>query len=259
MPEILEIEQYRRHAEPAVGRTIAAVAAPDGWYLKGGLDVRTVRRELTGRSILAARRRGKLLVLDTDGPRLGLRFGMTGRLLLDGGAAIERLEYSSDRNDPAWDRFGLTFTDGGSMLMRDPRRLGGVELDPDEDALGVDAWSIRPAQMRDALATSTTALKARLLDQSRIAGLGNLLVDEILWRSGLAPTRPARSLDANELRRLHRHRGRVLDQLFERGGSHCGDLHEHRRRGGTCPRDGSTLRRETVGGRTTYWCPAHQR
>src|SRR3546814_21141719 len=91
----------------------------------------------------------------------------------------------------------------GDLQMVDPRRLGGVELDPDESRLGIDALSIAPAQLRDALAGSTAPLKARLLDQAHVAGIGNLIVDEVLWRAGPDPARPARSLDADELRRLH--------------------------------------------------------
>ena len=79
------------------------------------------------------------MLVDTDGPVLGLRYGMTGRILVDDTAPIAALEYSSDRDDPAWDRFGLDFAGGGSLVIRDPRRLGGVELDPDESKLGPDA------------------------------------------------------------------------------------------------------------------------
>ncbi|MGI9602612.1 MAG: DNA-formamidopyrimidine glycosylase family protein [Acidimicrobiales bacterium] len=260
MPEILEVETYRRTAERALRRPIATVHADDDWFLKGGLDRDGVIAALAGRQLAGTRRRGKLLLLDVDdGPVLGLRFGMTGRLLVDGAAGIDRLEYSSDRDDPVWDRFGLTFADGGSLVLRDPRRLGGVELDPAEDRLGPDAWTLGPAALRDLLGSSTAPLKARLMDQSRLAGMGNLLTDETLWRAGLAPTRESGSLDGAEVRRLHRHLRRTLDELDRRGGSHTGDLQESRQRGASCPRDGQPLRRDTVGGRTTYWCPSHQR
>jgi len=143
--------------------------------------------------------------------------------------------------------------------MRDPRRLGGVELDPDEDRLGPDASTVGPAALRAALAGGTTALKARLLDQSRLAGVGNLIADETLWRAGLDPSRPAGGLDDREIRRLSRALRRTVDDLIERGGSHTGDLLPARVRGGCCPRDGALLRRATIGGRTTWWCPQHQR
>lgn len=262
MPEILEIEYYRRHADAAVGRTVAGVVAEDPWYLKEGLDAATAEAALVGRRLSATRRRGKLLLIDTDGgagPVLGLRFGMTGRLVVDGGAALDDLVYGSNREEAGWDRFSLVFTDGGHLHVRDPRRLGGVSLDPDEDALGPDALALSLRQLRAALAASRAPLEARLMDQSRIAGLGNLLADEILWRAGLDPARPAAELDDEEVRRLHRHTRATLDRLLDRGGSHTGDLMAERHRHGVCPRDGTSLARRTIGGRTTYSCPLHQR
>jgi formamidopyrimidine-DNA glycosylase len=115
------------------------------------------------------------------------------------------------------------------------------------------------AELRAALASSKAPLKARLMDQERVAGVGNLIADETLWRAGLDPRRPAGALTDAELRRLHRHLRATVDALLERGGSHLGDLLPHRRDGGLCPRDRSPLQRATVGGRTTYWCPEHQR
>jgi formamidopyrimidine-DNA glycosylase len=103
------------------------------------------------------------------------------------------------------------------------------------------------------------ALKARLLDQSKLAGIGNLLADEILWRAALDPRRASTSLSVVELRRLHRHLTATLGELFERGGSHTGDHMEARRAQGRCPKDGGAMHRATIGGRTTWWCSAHQR
>jgi formamidopyrimidine-DNA glycosylase len=259
MPEGLEIEYYRRLAHDALGRRIAEVTATDAWYLKRGLTADVLQHALVGRTFVADRRIGKLLLLDLDdGGVLGLRFGMTGKLELDDRQAIEALEYSSPRRDPAWIRLGIRFAGGGVLAMRDARRLGGVELDPDERDLGPDALSLTPSALRAALATSAAPLKARLMDQRRIAGLGNLLVDEILWRAGLDPARPAGSLDDRELRRLHRHLRTTLAQLLERGGSHTGDLMVARTRGSTCPRCGGPILRRTIGGRTTYSCARHQ-
>ena len=258
MPEIIEVEAYRTAISATVGRTVSRVHAPDEWFAKGGTTTDALRMELTGARVLAVRRRGKLVIVDTDGPRLGLRFGMTGKIVVDGALPIDHLLYDSPRREPAWDRFELQFEGGGAMVLRDPRRLGGVQLDPNEAALGPDAFSLTLGQLRDALGRSTIALKARLLDQKRVAGLGNLLVDEALWRAGLAPVRPAGSLEASETARLHRAIRRTLAVLGERGGSHTGDLQPARVRGGGCPRDGAELRREQVGGRTTYWCPEHQ-
>lgn len=260
MPEMLEVEYYRRLARAAVEREIHDVDAPDNWYLKGGLTADVVRDALIGAVFVADHRVGKLLVLQLDsGPALGLRFGMTGMLEVDGRQALDKLQYSSGRRDDQWVRFTVRFRDGGSLRMHDPRRLGGVELDPAVGRLGIDALSITRAQLRDALARSEAPLKARLMDQSRVAGLGNLLTDEILWRASLDPARAAGSLDDREVRRLHKHVAGTLSQLLERGGSHTGDLMASRHRGGACPRCGAALLRRTIGGRTTFSCSEHQR
>jgi formamidopyrimidine-DNA glycosylase len=97
------------------------------------------------------------------------------------------------------------------------------------------------------------------MDQQRVAGLGNLLTDEILWRARLAPDREAGGLAPPEVRRLHRQLRVTLDQLLDRGGSHLGTLMAARERGGRCPRCGTELERRTIGGRTTYSCPREQR
>jgi formamidopyrimidine-DNA glycosylase len=261
VPELPEVEAYRLLAEAAaLGRPVSDVDAPDAWFLKGGVDAAAVAAALTGRTFTGARRLGKLLLLDTSdgGPVLGLRFGMTGRLVVDGRAGVDRLLYASDAGLAAWDRFGVRFADGGHLRVHDPRRLGGVALDPDERRLGADALTVTPAGLKAALGRSAAPLKARLMDQAHLAGVGNLLADETLWRAGLDPRRPAGSLTPAELRRLHRHLRAVVADLIARGGSHSGDLMPARTPGGRCPRDGTALARATVGGRTTWWCPVHQ-
>jgi formamidopyrimidine-DNA glycosylase len=256
------VEVYRRLAERVVGRRVAEVVAPDAWYLKRGLTADAARAALVGRRLTGIRRIGKLLLLDTDdggGPVLGLRFGMSGRLVVDGAAALDDLVYASNRELEAWDRFAMTFVEGGDLRMRDPRRLGRVELEPDEGRLGPDALTLKPSGLARALAASNAPLKARLMDQAHLAGVGNLAADEILWRAGLDPARPASSLTPAEGRRLHRHLRATLSDLLARGGSHTGELMAERRAGGVCPKDGTPLVRRTVGGRTTWSCPRHQR
>lgn len=277
MPELLEAEQARALIEAtALGREIRLVEAPDAWYLKRGLTAATVRRVLPGRRLITARRRGKQLFLDTDdpgperpgaagtesghlGPVLGLHLGMSGRVVIDGEAAGDPLLYASNRDVPQWHRFAIRFADGGRLSLRDPRRLGAVELDPDEDRLGVDALDLTLAQLRAVVSRSRAPVKAVVMDQARVAGIGNLLADEALWRAGIDPARPADSLDVGEQTRLHRAIRTTLRVLGRRGGSHTGDLMPARLPGGHCPRDGAPLERRTVGGRTTFSCPVHQR
>src|SRR5262249_48112208 len=160
-PEILEVEAARRLLDArALGRPIAQVHAPDAWFLKRGLTPRGVRAALRGTKLVAARRRGQLVLVDVgSGAGLGLHPGLSGRVLVDGEAAGDPLVYASNRAVTAWHRFGLTFVDGGSMYLRDPRRLGAVELDPDEDRLGPDAFELTLLQLRSIVARSRAPVK----------------------------------------------------------------------------------------------------
>jgi formamidopyrimidine-DNA glycosylase len=264
MPEILEVELYRSLAEKALHRLIDDVWMVDDRYGRGGTTGRRLKMALTGHMFIRARRRGKLLLLDTDGgPSLGVRFGMTGGLVVDGNEALDRLLYGPGIFEDKWVRARVTFADGGHLLLHDPRRFGSLELAPTENRLGPDALTVTLPELAAALATkpgragAAAPLKARLLDQDRLAGVGNLLVDEILWRAGLDPQRRS-PLTEVELRGLHKALRATLRQLTRRGGSHMGDLMGERRAGGRCPKDGAELRTATVGGRTTWWCPVHQ-
>jgi formamidopyrimidine-DNA glycosylase len=149
------------------------------------------------------------------------------------------------------------------LEVHDPRRFGSLELAPDESRLGPDALTATLADVRAALAVpahragAVAPLKARVMDQERLAGIGNLLADEIFWRAGFDPGRRT-PLDDDELRTLHKALRSTLRQLDRRGGSHMGELMEQREPGGHCPRDGTELLVAQVGGRTTYWCPQHQ-
>jgi formamidopyrimidine-DNA glycosylase len=263
MPEILEVELYRGLAEKALHRAIEDVWMVDSRYGRGGTTSRRLKSALIGHTFTEARRRGKLLLLDTDdGPTLGVRFGMTGGLVVDGNEALDRLLYGPGVFGEQWVRARVTFADGGHLLLHDPRRFGSLELAPNEDRLGPDALTVKLAELGTALATrpgqaSVAPLKARLLDQERLAGIGNLLVDEILWRAGLDPRRRDPLTD-EELRALLKALRATLRQLSRRGGSHMGELMVERHAGGRCPRDGTELSTATVGGRTTWWCPLHQ-
>lgn len=262
MPEMLEAEMARVVlAVRALERRIAEVHAPDAWFVKRGATPAIVRAAIRGRSFTEARRIGKQLLLDTTdaGPTLGLHLGMSGRVIVDGEEAGDPLLYATNRDAPEWRRFGVTFVDGGAMWLRDPRRLGAVELDPDEGRWGPDAATLTRAQLVDALRTSTAAVKAVLMDQARLAGLGNLLADEVLWRAELDPARPVRGLGDDDVTRLQRAIRSTIRTLGRRGGSHTGDHMPGRIPGGACPRDGAPMLRRTVGGRTTYSCSLHQR
>jgi formamidopyrimidine-DNA glycosylase len=261
MPEGLEAEIWRRACEPLVGRTVVEV---DGDARVVPVDIRAV----VGAHILAVRRRGKVVLIDTDHVTIGLHFGMTGRLIVDGSAPIERLAYASARDEADWDRMTL-WTDAAAgvdhrqvpaVRFNDPRRLGRVSLDPDLDHLGVDITAVTARRLATALQTRRTAVKTALLDQTVVAGLGNLCADEVLWWSGIDPHRRTDALGEDDVARLAQAIRRRLPVMLGRGGSTTGVLDpDVRARCAPCERDGTPLRRDTIGGRTAVWCPSHQR
>jgi formamidopyrimidine-DNA glycosylase len=254
VPEGLEAEIYRRAVERAVGRTVTAVTVDERQPSAG--ELRTVLR---GRTVTGARRRGKHVLVDLDGLTLGLHFGMTGRLIVDGAAAIDRLEYGSGRDDPAWDRLTVSLSGGGHLRVNDPRRWARFVVDPDLSALGPDFLTLTTGELAAACASRRAPIKAVLLDQTSVAGFGNMCVDEVLWHAGVAPARPARSLARGEITAISRGSRRHLPAMLRRGGSHTGTIDPSVRAAlPPCPRDGVALRRTVVGGRATVWCPAHQ-
>ena len=255
MPELLEVEMYRRAAERTIGRTIVDVPLVDPRFGRRSPQLAAV---LLGCVVVGVRRLGKVLLVDTDAPVLGLRFGMTGMLRVDDEGPIDGLAYGPCVRSTDYDRLRVAFDDGGTLVVEDARRFGSAELDPDLSALGPDASTITCTQLR-LLLRGAAPIKAVLLDQARVAGLGNMLVDEILMRAGIDPARPASELRDREVSSLHRAIGVALVELMAAGGSHAGQLSADRRRpGATCPRDGAALLRRRIAGRTTYSCPKHQ-
>jgi formamidopyrimidine-DNA glycosylase len=271
VPELPEVEIARRLiAERALCRPIAAVDDADALVCRPHSPGQ-LRDALVGRMLTAARRRGKTMWCETSGtdgspgagPDLGLHLGMSGRIVVvsaDGEVAVGGEPFRRDAQ-PAkaeWDRFTLEFADGGSLALFDKRRLARVRLNPDVSLLGPDAGEITPAQFRGLIMRGTIAVKARLLDQSRIAGIGNLLADEVLWQAKVPPAARVNRLRRQDADRLYRALRSALDSAAARGGVHTGDVIAARRLGGTCPRCGAAMTHGTVGGRSTWWCSREQ-
>ena len=259
MPELPEVERARALiAERALGRTVDRVDDTDTYVCRPH-QPGEIAAALTGRTLTAAHRRGKSMWLETDdgdGPTLGLHLGMAGRIVVDDASAGDPAPDGAA--NPLWNRFTLRFADGGRLVLRDKRRLGRAVLDPRIDHLGPDAAEISRDAFRERVGRGDAPLKARIMDQSVLAGVGNLLADEALWRARLSPLHPAGELSDEELDRLRRETRAAIRDAIRKGGVHTGELIEHRVRGGHCPRCGAELRRATVGGRTTYWCEDEQ-
>ena len=250
---------YRSDLEPLVGGMVELVTVSDGRFVRPRHADPAIFDALAGAQLAGTRRHGKLLLADFAEPEvvLGIRFGMTGRLLIDGASSIEQLEYSSARDEPAWDRFELRIS-GHRVAVRDQRCLGSVELDPDLSSLAPDAATVSPEVLEQAFARRTKAVKAALLDQNILAGLGNLLADEALWSAGIAPATPVDDLSARQLGALAESISGTIDRLTETGGSNTGESFAVRSSGALCPRCDGSMQRSRIGGRTSWWCSSHQ-
>lgn len=271
MPELPEVESARTVIERSgLHRRIVDVDDSDTYECRPHAPGE-IRAALVGRTLTSVHRRGKSMWCETSGagrgrrpgPDLGVHLGMSGKVVIadsdgsetDGGDYWER---GRPTGDYRFSRFALTFADGGRLLLIDPRRLGRVRLDPPVDDLGPDAGEVTPREFRAAVASGSAPIKARLLDQHAIAGIGNLLADEILWRARIHPARPVTDLSRPEVDRLLRATRGAIRSALRSGGVHTLTLVPFRLGGAMCPRDGAPMRQGTVGGRTTWWCPREQ-
>jgi formamidopyrimidine-DNA glycosylase len=271
VPELPEVETARSLiADTALLRRIVGVDDADTFVCRPH-SPGELRDALTGRTLTAAHRRGKTMWCETSGldgspepgPDLGLHLGMGGRIVVTspGGEAVEGGGPGRRDAQPRkaeWNRFTLQFADGGTLVLFDKRRLGRVRLNPNVDALGPDAAEVTPAEFRSLITKGSIAVKARLLDQSKIAGVGNLLADEVLWKAKVSPAARTASLQRKDADRLYRALEAALQSAIAKGGVHTGDVIAARHPDGTCPRCGAEMRHGTVGGRSTWWCSREQ-
>lgn len=274
MPELPEVESLRLSLLPIVGRRIASVRLhrPDIVTSHDGSAIRP-RDLLSGATVSELRRRGKqLAIVAGDGRVLVVHLGMSGQLLLT----------SSGGRPPKADHIHSTWgLDGrGRLHFRDPRRFGGLWALPSLDALdqrwtglGPDALEISGPILAAAAQTSQRAIKALLLDQTVLAGVGNIYADESLFLSGIRPGRRSDRLSLPELDTLAKAVKTVLRRAIQAGGSTLRDYANASGEAGTAQRShavyglaatpcsvcGTTLVRSVVAQRTTVHCPRCQR
>ncbi|MFF3910618.1 Fpg/Nei family DNA glycosylase [Streptomyces sp. NPDC001848] len=259
MPELPDVEGFRRVLQScAKGRVVQRVDVRDAGVLRG-VSVRRLRDALEGRRFTEPKRHGKWLLAPTGGgPTLLLHFGMTGRLVC------------SRPHDVVEAHDRVLFTVGGDRQLRyrDQRKLQGLWLAEDDSDVarllgrqGPDALAVDGREFGAALSSRRGRIKSVLMDQSVLAGLGNLLADEILWCARLRPTRPVGDLTQAEVRRLYTHMRRTLRSAVTAG---CVPPYDSWLTGHrddpvpACPRCGGILRRSRVAGRGTVWCPRCQ-
>lgn len=272
MPELPEVEIIRGQMEEELrGARIEDVKVLLPRLIRHP-STRGYRRGLKGKAVLGVRRRGKYLLLEMEGGReLVFHLGMTGSFVFSLPGA--------DR--PRHTHLVFRLSDGRELLYVDPRTFGETALVPAGDYRslpGLQSMGPEPVgpdfncdRLREAL-RGKCRLKAALLDQSRLAGIGNIYADESLYRAGINPLRRLDELTGEEVARLHRAIREVLDEAIRGGGSSVSDyvdLHGergnfqerhrvYRRAGQPCARCGDTIRRARVAGRSTYFCPRCQ-
>ncbi len=283
MPELPEVETVRRGLAPTfVGGRITQVEArrPD---LRFPLPERFAER-LEGQRVVDLRRRAKYLLADLEsGETLAIHLGMSGSFRIEGDEPMGVFHYDRSKA-AAHDHVVFAFEGGARAVYNDPRRFGYMTLIKTSDLethalfrnLGMEplGGEFNAARLGEALAGSRTPLKSALLDQRRIAGLGNIYVCEALHRSRLSPLREAGTLKSVEMKRLATAIGAVLQAAIEAGGS---TLRDHRQTDGTLgyfqhsfavyDREGiacgnarcsGMIGRIVQGGRSTFYCEACQ-
>lgn len=260
MPELPDVEGFRRYfARYAAGRQIERVEVRDPTLLRNA-GAREFAPLLAGRRFGEPRRHGKLLLVDVADAdaTVVMHFGMTGLL-----------HWTSDRGYRHRHDRVVFRLDHGQLAYRNMRKFGGIWIAHGEVALaritgplGPDALEVSADRLRDLLARRRGAIKPALMDQRLIAGLGNLLCDEILWRSRVHPRTPVAALGDRHMVRIHEEMQTVLRESnrHARVPGKPGWLTGVRdERDARCPRCRTRLRRAQVGGRTTCWCPRCQR
>jgi len=258
MPELPEVEMARRYlVATSLFQTIRATEVKDGRILAKVSADRLVEA-LAGRQFLCALRHGKRLFLKLhDSLWLTLHLGLTGSLIyLESGTEV-----------PRHTRLQVSFDNGHNLAFDDPRIFGEVGLTESPEAflverkIGPDALQLGREEFLEIMSGRKGLIKPALLNQSLIAGLGNLYADEALFQAGICPK--TRGLDDVQLHSLFFWIQEVLRTALA---THA-DLEKlpdsyllaHRHKGGTCPRDGAHLLHEKIGGRTSYFCPVHQK
>ena len=275
MPELPEVETTRRQLEPAlVGRTFTSVEVSHARTARNNASKGEVVARLNGRRIQSVGRHGKYLVLDlNDGYKMVAHLGMSGRFVLSG--PEDELQ--------AHTHFVANLDDGTQLRFIDPRTFGFIgAYDEDElestglGRLGPDAWFNPPdtAGLLSSLQGRTAPVKALLLDQGPIAGLGNIYADEALYVARIHPLTPGGRLDEDSVNRLLSAVREVLTSALESGGTTLGDsayllpdgragenmpsLNVYGRHGEPCRRCGTSIERIVVRARSTHFCPECQ-
>jgi len=265
MPELAEVEFYRRQWEPGVGQTVSRVLTHPKARIFRDIPAVAVERGLKTRQFVASHAHGKQMMFEfSDGAWLGLHLGMTGKLHA---ASIDHEPEKHDHLVVALESVALVFTD--------TRMFGKLTLDLTDDGESPTWWRDLPLEVLDKAFTKKklatfvarfprTPLKTLLLDQRGFPGIGNWMADEICWRMEVPPQTLSCEITSEEIDKLWKITRKVSRDALRVIGTDWSDppkswLFNHRwKDGGNCPCCGSELERADLRGRTTCWCPVCQ-
>lgn len=272
MPELAEVEFFRKRWSAGHGAKVLAVKLHDGKKVFRGCDTAALKRALTGATLLDSETAAKQMLFHFSGGNwVGIHLGMSGEL------RVEPAGYVPTKHDHF-----ILVQKMRQLVFNDPRMFGRVQFAVGEKP---PAWwtKIAPAILSSKFTVEVVAeflkrrgrapIKAVLLMQERFPGIGNWMADEILWRAAIHPKQPAGSLSPPMVRALHRECRHVcelaLATIAGKGGKLPPELNQHIPKswlfwhrwenGGRCPITKKPLVREEVGGRTTCWSPARQK
>jgi formamidopyrimidine-DNA glycosylase len=270
MPELPEVETVVRNLrEPLMGRTIQTVWTDSPGMFKLNSPESFAER-IIGQRVQRLRRRAKYIVIELDHDLLVVHLKMTGRLYV--------VPPESDANADRWVHLKLGLDDGNELRFSDARRFGRVYLTPDFDAISKGAAALGPEPLEDdftlevfqqRLQGRSKIIKALLLDQSFVAGVGNIYADEALFRAGIHPMRRAETLTTDEVHRLYETvRAALADGITHEGASvnwyrkpdgERGEaqdyLYAYGREGQPCRNCGTPIQKTRVAQRGTHYCP----
>lgn len=264
MPELAEVEYFRKRWDPGLGEAITGVQLHAEKRVFRGSDPRALKRRIVRQKLLRSVARGKQMLFHLSNNNwIGIHLGMSGQL------RVEPPGFGAEKHDHL-----VLEQKKRALVFRDPRQFGRVRFHHGETP--PDWWQASSPEInsREWTKLALTAflkrhrrapIKAVLLSQQGFPGIGNWMADEILWRARIAPRRRAGKLTASHLNALFRSTRFVVRASLKTIGENSTDpprswlLHERWKAGGKCPRHAITLKRATIGGRTTAWCPRCQK
>ena len=258
MPELPEVETFRRYIESTSMYRLIVKAEVKRSLIVRPFQVQSVIAAVEESTFVSSQRYGKNLFLELSrGGWLTWHFGMTGEPVF-----FERMI-----DEPRYDRFLFTF-ENGYLAFNDPRMLGRIGITPSPDeyikkkGLGPDVLAMTKADFLKIMERSRGAAKSVLMDQHKMAGVGNLYSDEALFQSRIDPRAPVQGLERGDMEGLYLNLRKVLRRSIERGGDLSrlpwSYLLRHRSRGESCPNCGGEVLSKPLGGRTSYFCPRCQ-